>query len=109
MAFMASELTQCVTFQKKAVSPDGGGGQNEAWQDFRREFALVRPMSGRERIAAERTEAIAGYLVVIRARTDLTEDMRILWRGRTLNIRFIKDRQPQEMFLEIECSRGVAT
>ncbi len=109
MAFSAGDLDQCVILQEKVASGDGAGGQDHAWQDVRKEFAMVRPLSGRERLATGRTEDVGGYLVVIRARPDIVAAMRFVWDGRELNIRFLKKRNPRAMFQEIECTLGDAT
>ncbi len=108
MTYRVSELTEVVTIQEETESKDGAGGLVTAWQDLRKEYALVRPLSGGERMGADRTELISGYLVVIRTRQDVNEKHRIVWRGRAMNIRFPKIRKFRSLFLELECSVGVA-
>jgi SPP1 family predicted phage head-tail adaptor len=107
MPYRAGELSERVTFRREATVDDGMGGTETSWQDIATVWALVRPMSGRERERADRVDAEANYLIVVRERADLTEKDVAVWRGRQLNLRFIKYR-PRELYLEIEAEIGVA-
>lgn len=107
MPYRPGELTERVTLQTKSRAEDGMGGFVEAWVDTATVWALVRPMSGKERAWGEQQQASANYLVVIRYRSGLHEQQRIVWRGTSLNIRFIKDRGPRALYLEIEAEAGV--
>jgi SPP1 family predicted phage head-tail adaptor len=69
---------------------------------------MVKPMSGRERWASERTEATANYRVVVRYNADLTEKDRVLVRGRPCNIRFIANVDMDDRWLEIDVEMGAA-
>lgn len=107
MRYSAGELTERVTIRRNIRKPDAGGGYEDHWQNIRVEYALVRPLSGREREEADRTEAVANYLVVLRARRDITEADKIVWEGRFLNIQFIRARKARALYTEYECSMGV--
>lgn len=108
MNIRAGELTDLVTLRREETSSDGAGGRNSAWVDLAKVYGHMRPMTGTERQASDRTEAIAGYLLTIRARTDVTEKNKAVWRGREFNIRFVRDRKPRDLYLQLECDRGVA-
>lgn len=109
MSYRPGELNNKVTMQSRVVGNDGSGGQAISWVDVRDEFALVRPLSGGEIPAADRTEAKAGYLVVLRARFDYTEKNRAVWGDRILNIKQVKTRAPRSTYLELVCELGGAT
>jgi SPP1 family predicted phage head-tail adaptor len=70
-------------------------------------WAKVRPMSGTEREHSDRLNAQANYLIVIRYRSDITEQDVAEWKGVRFNIRFSKD-EPRSTFLALEAERGVA-
>jgi len=110
MNIRAGELNQLVIVKRlKAQAEDAGGGQLEdVWQEVTRVYAHVRPLTGRERMAADRTESTGGYLVVVRARTDLTEADKLVWYDRELNIRFLPATGPRDLYRAIECELGVA-
>jgi SPP1 family predicted phage head-tail adaptor len=104
--YRSGELDQRVTFRREQQTSDGMGGQSKTWGDVATVWAHVRPMSGREREHADRLNAEANYLIVIRYRTDIDETDVAVWKGRQFNLRFNKDRA-RSRFLEIEAERGV--
>lgn len=109
MSYRPGELRERVTIRRTTQAADAYGALVATDTDVATVWALVRPMTGRERSASQQTEAVAMYLVVMRYRDDLRDDDVLVWRGYTFNIRFIKDRGPRAMYLEIEAERGVAT
>ena len=106
--YQAGQLDQRIQLQSKTRTADGVGGATTAWATYATVWAHIRPLSGRERENAMRTEGKADYLVVLRYRSDITETHRILWRGRYLNIRFPKNMGPRTAWLEIEAEQGAS-
>ena len=102
------ELTEQVTLRSQTPTDDGAGGQTVAWADYATVFARIRPLSGNERQAAQRTAAAGMFLVVIRNRDDVKENHVVRWGARDLNVRFVRARGPRDLFLEIECELGAA-
>ena len=108
MAYQTGELTERVTFKREVRVDDGMGGSRSEWQDIATRWALVRPLTGRERLAADKVEASANYLIVVRAPCDVQEKDIAVWGEHALNVRFVKRRGPRALFLEIEAEMGVA-
>lgn len=106
--YQAGNLDQRIELQAKTRTADGVGGATTAWTTYATVWALVRPMSGRERENAMRTEGKADYLIVLRNRDDVLETHRIKWRGRYLNIRFPKNAGPRGPWLELEAEKGAS-
>lgn len=109
MAYEIGELDQRIALQRRTRTRDDAGGATTTWTTYATVWALVRPLSGRERERLMREEATANYLVVIRERDDVLPSDRIQWRSRELNIRFIKSRGARAMYLEIEAELGAAS
>jgi SPP1 family predicted phage head-tail adaptor len=109
MDYHAGLLDQRIELQARTRTADGYGGANVAWSTYATVWAMVRPMTGRERENAQRAEGTSNYLVVIRARSDVDETHRILWRGRYMNIRFPKNAGPRPLFMELEAELGLST
>ena len=109
--YRPGELDQRVTLQKEEFTADGMGGQTSAWVDQATVWAHVRARTGRERLHSDMLAAEGGYMVVIRNRRDLDIDAswRVLWRGKALNVRFLEDNGPRDMYLVLDCDQGVAT
>lgn len=106
----AGTLDERITFQvPRRDVPDGMGGDIESWQDHVTVWASIRSLRGRERMLADTINADSRYRIAIRNRRDITEDMRIVWRGRAMNITVILDDGPRAMHLVIEADKGVAT
>lgn len=110
MSFVVGELDQRVTIERVTLTPDGAGGATESWATVATLWAKVRPLSGAERgqSQAQREEAVAEYLVVIRNRDDVRDTDRIGWGDRKLNIAFRKDRGHRADYLELVCVMGRA-
>lgn len=105
--YSAGELDQRVTFLRETKVDDGMGGSTVTWTPIATVWAKVRPMSGTEREHSDRLNAQANYLIVIRYRSDITENDVVDWKGTRFNIRFSKD-EARSTFLQIEAERGVA-
>jgi len=105
------DLDQRVVFQAKTRTPDGGGGFVDTWSNIGATpevWAKVWPVSGRERVEGQQIESPTMYRFRIRNRSDLTTAMRVVWRGRAHNIRFIADPGPRALYLDIDAEAGVA-
>lgn len=109
MAYSAGELDQRVTFTRVVLTPDGAGGHTSVYTPFSTVWALVKPLSARERSAFGGIEASGIYRCVIRNRQDLREDDTLVWLGQSWNIRAILQAGTRPAFLELQIQRGVAT
>lgn len=85
---IASQLKERVTIQQPVTSDDGYGGKSVTWVDFATVFAEVRPVynANNEKFVGGHLDSNAGYRIIIRARTDLTAAMRVIWKTHTLLI-----------------------
>lgn len=102
------ELDQQITIKRESRVSDGMGGDTVTLVDVVVDlWAHVRPRSGKEVGLHDRVEAPAMYLFVIRYRSDLKDDDRIVWNGQTYNIRAILTAGNRTNFLEINAERGV--
>lgn len=103
-------LREFVRFERPVETTDEYGARLKTWVAITGAptRAMVKPMSGRERWASERTEATANYRIVTRYNADLTEKDRVLVRGRPCNIRFIANVDMDDRWLEIDVEMGAA-
>ena len=83
-----NNLNQRVTINQPVITSDGTGGQSVSWMELATVYAEVVPVGNYtvERNLADSVNAQAGYRVTIRARTDVTADMRVVWKSHTLLI-----------------------
>jgi len=106
----AGMLREPVTFQRRTLTTDGAGGQTEEWAAISGapDRAYVRPVSGSERYASDRTEATVRLRLVARYNTLLREGDRVKIRDRMHNIRFLDNVEFKDKWLQIDVDGGVA-
>ena len=103
------QLRQTITIQRKDSVPDGAGGWTTDWVDRATVRAMVKPLSGRERMEYERIQATVRYRCVIRFRDDLLASDRVVYKGRAYMIRYFFDIEERRRWLELALEDGVAT
>jgi len=107
----AGAMDQPITFQRKAATSDGGGGETYTWADFDDDatvWANVKAKAGRESVDEGRVNATFTVLFTIYHRSDVLVTDRIVWNSTDYNIRGIRDEGGRALRLVIECERGVA-
>lgn len=106
-AEIASRLKDRIAIEAVTETTDGQGGAVRNWSVYARCFAEVEPLpfDGSERIDAAQPVMRLSYRITLRARTDITSRMRVVWKGRLLNIRVVI---PGEATIELLADEGVA-
>jgi len=105
----AGMLREPVEFQSQVITNVGGGASAITYTNRANVRGAFKPMSGSERLYAERLDATTRNRLVIRYRSDLTESDRVIIRGRAYQIRSIINTEFRNKFLEIDLDGGVAT
>jgi SPP1 family predicted phage head-tail adaptor len=105
----AGMLREPVEFQSQVKTDIGGGATTITYIKRVSLRGHFKPMSGSERLYAERLDATTRNRLVIRYRSDLTESDRVIIRGRAYQIRSIINTEFRNKFLEIDLDGGVAT
>lgn len=108
--FNAGKLKEPVLFERRTLTSDGAGGQTETWAAVSGAptRAAVMPVSGSERYASDRVEAIVRLRLVTRYSALLRESDRVTIRGRVHNIRYIDNIEFADKWLQIDVDGGVA-
>jgi SPP1 family predicted phage head-tail adaptor len=108
----AGALDERIIVRRESLVNDGMGGSAVSVSDLGTFYANVTAMSGRERDMANQTENPRNYRFKVRrssATAAILESDKIVWRNKTMNIRFIADEGLREKYMEIEAEYGVAT
>jgi SPP1 family predicted phage head-tail adaptor len=100
---MAGAYDRRITIQKKTLTLDGAGQEVESWTTAWTPAARVRPFRGSERFAAQQIVGQAVVTFEIRYRSGVTVEHRILFDGRTYDIRDIRELGRREA-LEIDAT-----
>jgi len=102
-------LWQSVTFQNATKTPDGGGGFSEVWEDVATVQAGIAAVSGQERMASMRIEAISKWRLWCKPVAGITEESRVMIDGQAYNINFVNDVEKRGVWTVLDLSGGVAT
>lgn len=81
------ELRTRLTLEAPSRTADGGGGAAVTWTTVCELWARVRPVSGGESFALDRTAGTVGHEIVIRHRGGITPQMRFRSDTRVFDIR----------------------
>jgi len=100
-------MRERVTIQVNTYAKDVLGANIPTVATLATVWARVQPLRGQEMKDIGRLAAKQLYLVIIRYRTDVTTDNKIIWGSKTLNIRSIQNRDERSGFLSMECEDGV--
>lgn len=105
----AGKLRHRVMLQHKvSVQNPLTGAVTPEWQDIKKVWADVVPLSAREFIAAQATQAEITTRITIRYRSGLTNANRIVFRDRIYNIEgVLPDAVSGLEYLTLPCSEGV--
>jgi SPP1 family predicted phage head-tail adaptor len=107
-----ARLNERVTVWRKTLAQDAvTGADEETWASLVVCWAAVDGVPAREARAADALQSIQDYTVWIRAdiltRFAITQNDRITWRGKTLDIQGIPDQQLRGRLIAIIARAGV--
>lgn len=82
----AGRLRERVTVQQAAETRNALGETVLSWATYAERWASVEGVSAREALAAGQQDVTITHRVRMRYLSGMTQNMRIVWRSRTLNI-----------------------
>jgi SPP1 family predicted phage head-tail adaptor len=86
MALDAGKLRERITIQQATERRNSLGETTLEWATFAERWASVEGVTAREALGAGQLEVSITHRVRLRYVTGLTQQMRLQWRGRTLEI-----------------------
>lgn len=98
-----AELRHRVAIEAPSRAGDGAGGATISWTPIATVWADVASFKGSKLLAADQIEEHEPFRVVIRYRAGMKAEMRIVWRGRRLDIVSIFDPDGERRWLVLEC------
>jgi SPP1 family predicted phage head-tail adaptor len=104
----AADLRQRVELQACVATRDIIGGLVETWTTTATVWAQVRQASGRELWRRQQMQATAAWTISLRYRAELTTKHRVVYDGRTFEVRAVTDPDERRRFLELACEEIVA-
>lgn len=96
-------LRERVSIEAPTTTQDEIGASTTTFATVAQVWAKVTPVTLREQTFSERAATFGFYLVVIRYRNDISYDLQIVWRGKTLNVVEVKNVDERRQFLTLLC------
>lgn len=104
----AGQLRFRVELQRATETRDAIGGVVETWETYATVWAAVEQMSARESWWRQQMNASAAWRVTLRWLAGVTTKHRVLWQGRTFEVRGVTDVEQRRVFIELACDELVA-
>lgn len=96
----AGRMRERVTLQRPTQVRSASGETRLEWSDIATVWASVDGLSARDIMQAQQAELLATHKVTIRYRDDIDHTARMIYRGRTMELSSVIDRNNRE-YLEI--------
>lgn len=103
-----SVLRHRPVLEQASRTSDGGGGVTESWTAVATLWAQIRPLSGKERLEADRISGQIGHEVILRYRQGVLPAMRLRHGTRIFHILAVLDEDERHERLKCLCEeRGL--
>jgi SPP1 family predicted phage head-tail adaptor len=102
-------LWQAVTIERQTNTSDGAGGYTKSWSTFATQTAGIVALSGSERWASDRIEAMTRYRMVLPYIDGLKASDRVAIVGKAYAITFIDDVELRGKWMQLDLTEGAAT
>lgn len=99
----SGRLKKRVILQSATETQDAHGQPVKTWSNEAEVWAGVEPVRGSEAIVARQMAATALVRIVIRYRSTVTTDWRVVYGNTTYEIESIIDHNSAHVFLELMC------
>ena len=103
----AGRLRHLVAIERPVSTRDDFGGVIESWQTVATVWAEIHPLSGREFIAAQSTQAGVTTRITIRHLPGVTAAMRVNHDGTLYNIRAVLPDPTLVRHIALMCETGI--
>lgn len=97
-----------VVIQEKSTTQDAAGEELQTYTNIATNsnvWAAVTPSSAQERFisGSDQQQATVSHRVVLRYRSDLSDEMRVVWEGKNLDIEEIRDPSGKRQYTLLMC------
>ena len=100
--FSPGEFKQQINIQSQSEVQDNTGAMTTVWTTLFTMWSKITPVHGAEALISQRIEAVDVYQIMIRYNPGVTEKMRILYAGRTFQIKSVINVQELSEFMSIK-------
>lgn len=104
----AGMLRHQIQIREQTDTPDGYGGQVKSWVTIHTVNAKIDPVSGYERTRSMQLNAVVTHKIFVRYIAGIEASQQIVFNDRQFQIRFVKNIEERNRWLELTCEEGVA-
>lgn len=97
-----------ITIQTSTEAVDSYGGPVKTWTDFAQVWAFVRPLRGRDLVAAQAAQNLTEGVFNIRYIAGLTAAMRIVYAGKNYDVTALIDIEDAHREIDIMFKTGLS-
>lgn len=90
---VSGQMRERVLIQAPVTEQSPFGEATTTWADSGEVWASVRGLSSREVLQAQQANAIVTHMIRVRFFPGLTHQHRLIWRGRTMEIASLMERE----------------
>ncbi len=83
MTIAAGSRNRRIVIQSATETTTDGGEVTRSWSTFATVWAEIKPLSAREAMVAQQSQATTTHKIIILYRPGITPDMQALYNGRT--------------------------
>lgn len=104
----AGRLRHRVSIERLSEETNAVGGVSRTWRSIARRWAGIEPLSGRERLNADQTNATVSHRIMLRAGgLSITPKDRIRLGDRVFGIEAVMDRDERGAVLELMATEDI--
>jgi SPP1 family predicted phage head-tail adaptor len=96
-------LNQRASIMAQTLTPDGGGGYAESWDEIAQAWISIEPVSGGDVFGPDAVESRLRHRVTLRRNASVAAGQRIVVGARTLRIHAVLDAGPQTALTTLLC------
>lgn len=94
--------------QSPTATRDTGGGVTESYTTLKTIFGSIKPVSGQERYRQGKLQESVTHEIIVRHRSDISTNYRLVYDSRNFNIRNIRNIDERNRFMLLLCTEGEA-
>ena len=107
MIIRSGQMRERVDIQTLTDTQDAQGGRSETWTVFRTVWAAIRPLRGREFLAAQQEQARVTHEIKLRWFSGITPKMRIMQGTREFRIDAVINVDERNQLMSLMCEEVV--
>lgn len=105
----AGQLNKLIDIEVRSTTQDAAGQPQDVWTPFKSgTYARMRPLSGRELVAAQAVQNEVTHEITIRYADGVLPNMRVKYGARYFNILAVRDIEEGHRAMVLTCAEGLS-